>query len=227
VEIIITPSFLVFRTLFKHIRTAEVDDLKEFDAEKFQGNPYQGLFKYLAELSTTNTSEESIIRAHQRNTSVSSITTELSTSSNEDSNETVSTAALRDFTNYTLMNMGIYKNLAVSVGQGRKIPHLSWLETSGPKDVLLSDLCDSLANLARFKFTIGGTTHEAVNDGQVAVNFPGSASGSDRKSYLSVISLEVRCIVLLRSYTWRSNICFGMTVQTSERWGLEAPFWRA
>ncbi|RAL03190.1 uncharacterized protein BO80DRAFT_350548, partial [Aspergillus ibericus CBS 121593] len=47
-----------------------------------------------------------------------------------------------------------------------------------------------LTNRARFKFSLGGATHEAVNDGQITVNFPGSISGSDRKSYLSVVSLE-------------------------------------
>ncbi|PYI09187.1 hypothetical protein BO78DRAFT_405151 [Aspergillus sclerotiicarbonarius CBS 121057] len=130
-----------FSWLLKCIGAAKDDDLREFVASKFRGNPYQGFFKHLGELSTTNTSEESIIRSHKRKTSASSATTELSTSSNEDSDEAVSTVTLVDFINHTLMNMDNYKELNLPNRPGRRKPDIS---------------------------------------------------GSDRKSYLSVVSLECK-----------------------------------
>ncbi|PYI06518.1 hypothetical protein BO78DRAFT_368958 [Aspergillus sclerotiicarbonarius CBS 121057] len=166
---------VVFLSLCRHLRAAEIDDLKAFRGSKFSGNPYQGFFQFLAHLSTTNLSEDTIHRAHRRATSDTPVESELSTSSNEDSREMVSTAALNDLVRYTLMNMKTYHELATSPTPEGTRPKL-----------------DLVPGEARFKFSLGGVRHEVVNDSYIGVNYPGSMSGSDRISQLPVVNMECK-----------------------------------
>ncbi|KAE8144720.1 hypothetical protein BDV25DRAFT_134420 [Aspergillus avenaceus] len=74
------------------LRAASIDDIREFQADKFSGNTYQLLFDILSKLSVTKTSEAEILNNLQQSDSSSS---DLSTSSTENSAENTSTDALK------------------------------------------------------------------------------------------------------------------------------------
>ncbi|KAK1141309.1 hypothetical protein N8T08_009216 [Aspergillus melleus] len=168
----------VYRSLELQLRVATIDDLKEYEPDNFDRNEYKPFFERLSELCQTETSENTMERSHRRNTSAASVSsgiTELSTSSNENSGENVSSAALQLFVSITVSNMKAWKFLNVIPAANRKAPRLKL----GAKHV-------------RFNFTLGGVEHDTVNDGQILVDFPGTHSHSDRGSLLSVASLECK-----------------------------------
>jgi hypothetical protein len=107
----------------KHIREATIDNLKSYRETDFLQNPYRLFFEDLAELTTTFTSEESIMNAHRRTVSQSSVETDLSTSSNEGKSEVVSVRCLKNFIKLTLPYMRSLNQLPV---QGTDKPALRW-----------------------------------------------------------------------------------------------------
>ncbi|PLB52053.1 hypothetical protein P170DRAFT_377518 [Aspergillus steynii IBT 23096] len=161
-----------FAKLRRAIREADIDALKTYSTESFKGNPYKLLFEDLSELITTYTSEESIGNAHRRQTSTSSVETDLSTSSNEGKGEAVSVTALRNFIKATLPSM---RGLAKLPIQGPVKPSL---------------MCYSNAN--RFEWMLAGVKYVAINDGSVGVNFRGYFSGSNRFPMIPVAGLECK-----------------------------------
>lgn len=131
--IVIITLRSAFRTLKRNFRAAEIDDIKELKIDKFKDNPYEGFFSNISELSTTKTSEESIINAHKRSASADSEESELSTSSNEDHDETATTTALHNFVMTTLNHMGHFCDLPVPVAQERSDPpYIRRLEALNP-----------------------------------------------------------------------------------------------
>ncbi|EHA18369.1 hypothetical protein ASPNIDRAFT_38024 [Aspergillus niger ATCC 1015] len=115
------PDSLDFAKLRRFIQAASIDDLKAYNDDHFEGNPYDLLFEELAELVTTYTSESSINRVHRRRISGSSHSSDLSTSSNEGKSESLSASALRLFARRTLSNMKADKLLLIP---GRKGPNI-------------------------------------------------------------------------------------------------------
>ncbi|PYI01683.1 hypothetical protein BO78DRAFT_423297 [Aspergillus sclerotiicarbonarius CBS 121057] len=161
-----------FARLRQSARAADIDALKTYSGDEFQGNPFQLFFEDLAELVTTFTSEETIKNAHRRRISDSSVETDLSTSSNEGKGESVSVNAVKNFIKAILPRMG----------------ELRHLPTQGP--VKPSLMCYSAT--ARFEWKMAGVSHVAINDGFVGVNFQGNFSGSNRKTEIPVASLECK-----------------------------------
>ncbi|PGH13513.1 hypothetical protein AJ79_03644 [Helicocarpus griseus UAMH5409] len=155
-------GFGVFISLRRFIRAAKIDDLKEYDDEKFSDNPFDTLFDDLGTLITTHTSEKSIGNVHRGNMGGDSVDTELSTSGNGGKSQTLSSHALKAFVSTTLKKMGDYKRLT----------------NVGPDGPYLRCAMDE----NRFQWNMAGVTHVAVNDGSIIVNFRGSLSGSDRSS---------------------------------------------
>ncbi|TPR02413.1 glutamate decarboxylase [Aspergillus niger] len=117
-----------FAKLRRFIQAASIDDLKAYNDDHFEGNPYDLLFEELAELVTTYTSESSINRVHRRRISGSSHSSDLSTSSNEGKSESLSASALRLFARRTLSNMKADKLLLIP---GRKGPNICKTRDAG------------------------------------------------------------------------------------------------
>ncbi|PLN79012.1 hypothetical protein BDW42DRAFT_187030 [Aspergillus taichungensis] len=161
-----------FTELAKSICAPSIDDLKGYNEDLFERNPYCSFFVGLSELATTGTSEDTINKQFLKSTSMGSMSSELSTSSNEDSSESVAATALRNFVVTTLIGMKQHKNLA----------------NTASKRVQLR--CS--ANEVRFTWKMGGSTYVAENDGLIGVNFPGSMSGSDRNTKAPVVNLECK-----------------------------------
>ncbi|GLA00541.1 hypothetical protein AnigIFM60653_009291 [Aspergillus niger] len=134
-----------FAKLCQFIQAASIDDLKAYNDDHFEGNPYDLLFEELAELVTTYTSESSINRVHRRRISGSSHSSDLSTSSNEGKSESLSASALRLFARRTLSNMKADKLLLIP---GRKGPNL---------------VC--ITSPTRFEWRMAEAMHVAINDG--------------------------------------------------------------
>ncbi|CAK96669.1 hypothetical protein CBS115989_2135 [Aspergillus niger] len=154
----------------RSIQAASIDDLKTFISARYEGNPFLAFFFDLAGLITTDTSEATIARAHQRIVSGDSIHSDLSTSSDEDSRESASVQALKSFTKAVMSYMGNDTYLFPrTFNRVHRIP-----------------------NNIEFRWRMAGTTYVAVNDGSVGVNFPGSVSGSDRSSKMPVASFECK-----------------------------------
>ncbi|GCB22955.1 hypothetical protein AAWM_05840 [Aspergillus awamori] len=153
-----------FAYMRRSIQAASIDDLKAFISARYEGNPFLAFFFDLAGLITTDTSEATIARAHQRSVSGDSIHSDLSTSSDEDSRESASVQALKSFTKAVMSYMG--------------------------NDTYLFPRTFNRVHLKRWR--MAGTTYVAVNDGSVGVNFPGSVSGSDRSSKMPVASFECK-----------------------------------
>ncbi|KAI3035407.1 hypothetical protein CBS147353_131 [Aspergillus niger] len=139
------PDSLDFAKLRRFIQAASIDDLKAYNDDHFEGNPYDLLFEELAELVTTYTSESSINRVHRRRISGSSHSSDLSTSSNEGKSESLSASALRLFARRTLSNMKADKLLLIP---GRKGPNI---------------VC--ITSPTRFEWRMVEAMHVATNDG--------------------------------------------------------------
>ncbi|KAL3264250.1 hypothetical protein ABHI18_000994 [Aspergillus niger] len=161
-----------FAYMRRSIQAASIDDLKAFISERYEGNPFLAFFFDLAGLITTDTSEATIARAHQRSVSGDSIHSDLSTSSDEDSRESASVQALKSFTKAVMSYMG---NDTYLFPRTFNRVHLK-----------------SIPNNIEFRWRMAGTTYVAVNDGSVGVNFPGSVLGSDRSSKMPVASFECK-----------------------------------
>ena len=90
----------------------------------FEDNPYCFFFAGISELAMTGTSEDFINKGFLKSTSMGSMASELSTSSNENSSESVAVTALRNFVMTTLTGMKQQKELA-SAGDKRARLRLS------------------------------------------------------------------------------------------------------
>ncbi|RDH38339.1 hypothetical protein BDQ94DRAFT_165492 [Aspergillus welwitschiae] len=136
-----------FAYMRRSIQAASIDDLKAFISARYEGNPFLAFFFDLAGLITTDTSEATIARAHQRSVSGDSIHSDLSTPSDEDSCESASVQALKSFTKAVMSYMG---NDTYLFPRTFNRVHFK-----------------SIPNNIEFRWRMAGTTYVAVNDGSV------------------------------------------------------------